>query len=160
MTEVDDLIMRNLMIFALAAVIVAVAIIPAEVDADRPANEPTEPVVLCYYTSGLPNIVTTYYACPDMAIGSANIPEPTGAIHYWVRMDTGEVVTASTTFAPGTYMIKGYTVPPTPWGDDPNPEPTNPSSAPDNTLAVTAIILSVIAIITGAVAIYITFKRK
>ena len=160
MTEVDDLIMRNLMIFALAAVIVAVAIMPAEVDADRPANEPTEPVVLCYYTSGLPNIVTTYYACPNMAIGTANIPEPTGAIHYWVRMDTGEVVTASMTFAPGTYMIRGYTVPPTPWGDDPEPEPTNPSSAPDNTLAVTAIILSVIAIITGVTAIYVVLRRK
>lgn len=156
--------MRNLMIFALAAVIVAVAIIPAEVDADRPPNEPTEPVVLCYYTSGLPNIVTTYYACPNMAIGY--IPEPTGAIHYWVRMDTGEVVTASTVFAPGTYMIKGYTVPPTPWGDDPEPEPepepesTNPSSAPDNTLAITAIVLSVIAIITGVTAIYVVLRRK
>lgn len=153
--------MRNLIII-LAVVIFAVVFIPEVSDADRPANEPTDPVVLCYYTSGLPNIVTTYYACPNMAIGTANIPEPTGAIHYWVRMDTGEVVTASMTFAPGTYMIKGYTVPPTPWGDDPEPEPepTNPSSAPDNTLAVTAIVLSVIAIITGVTAIYVVLRRK
>lgn len=152
--------MRNPIILILMVMIVAVAVIPEISDADRPPNEPTDPVVLCYYTSGLPNIVTTYYACPNMAIGTANIPEPTGAIHYWVRMDTGEVVTASMTFAPGTYMIKGYTVPPTPWGDDPEPEPTNPSSAPDNTLPTVAIVLSVIAIITGVTAIYVVLRRK
>lgn len=154
--------MRNPIIFILTVMIVAMAVIPEISDADRPPNEPTDPVVLCYYTSGLPNIVTTYYACPNMAIGTANIPEPTGAIHYWVRMDTGEVVTASMIFAPGTYMIKGYTVPPAPWGDDPEPEPepTNPSSAPDNTIAVTAIVLSVIAIITGVTAIYVVLRRK
>ena len=154
--------MRNSIILILTVMIVAVVVIPEISDADRPSNEPTEPVVLCYYTSGLPNIVTTYYVCPNMAIGTANIPEPTGAIHYWVRMDTGEVVTASMTFAPGTYMIKGYTVPPTPWGDDPEPEPepTNPSSAPDNTLPTVAIILSVIAIITGVTAIYVVLRRK
>lgn len=152
--------MRNPIIFILTVMIVAVAVIPEISDADRPPNEPTDPVVLCYYTSGLPNIVTTYYACPNMAIGTANIPEPTGAIHYWVRMDTGEVVTASMIFAPGTYMIKGYTVPPTPWGDDPEPEPTNSSSAPDNTLPTVAIVLSVIAIITGVTAIYVVLRRK
>lgn len=160
MTDNDDIAMRNLMIFALVAMAVAVAIIPAETsDAERPANEPTEPVVLCYYTSGLPNIVTTYYACPNMAIGTANIPEPTGAIHYWVRMDTGEVVTASMTFAPGTYMIKGYTVPPTPWGND--PEPTNTSSsAPDNTIPTVAIVLSAVAVITSTAAIVVLMRRK
>lgn len=154
--------MRNPIILILTVMIVAVAVIPEISDADRPPNEPTDPVVLCYYTSGLPNIVTTYYACPNMAIGTANIPEPTGAIHYWVRMDTGEVVTASMIFAPGTYMIKGYTVPPTPWGDDPEPEPepTNPSSVPDNTLPTVAIVLSVIAIITGVTAIYVVLRRK
>lgn len=159
MTEGDAESMRNLLIFALASMIVAVAMIPADMsEAERPADEPTEPVVLCYYTSGLPNIVTTYYACPNMAIGTANIPEPTGAIHYWVRMDTGEVVTASMTFAPGTYMIKGYTVPPTPWGDD--PEPTNTSSAPDNTIPTVAIVLSAVAVITSTAAIVLIMRRK
>lgn len=152
--------MRNLIILILTVMIVAVAVIPEISDAGRPPNEPTDPVVLCYYTSGLPNIVTTYYVCPNMAIGTANIPEPTGAIHYWVRMDTGEVVTASMTFAPGTYMIKGYTIPPTPWGNDPpQPEPEPETPTQDNTLAIIAIVLSSVAIITSG-AVVLMNRRK
>lgn len=152
--------MRNPIILILMVMIVAVAVIPEISDADRPPNEPTDPVVLCYYTSGLPNIVTTYYACPNMAIGTANIPEPTGAIHYWVRMDTGEVVTASMIFAPGTYMIKGYTIPPTPWGNDPpQPEPEPETPTQDNTLAIIAIVLSSVAIITSG-AVVLMNRRK
>jgi len=145
--------MRNLIII-LAVVIFAVAIIPEVSDADRPANEPTEPVVLCYYTDGAPNIVTAYYVRPNEAIGSANIPEPTGAIHYWIRMDTGEVVTASSTFAPGTYMIKGYTTAPTPWGAE---EPSGSRGL--NEAEILAIILLSSEVVMAAAFIWYVIKK-
>ena len=154
--------MRNPIIPIIAVAIIALFMMPTGSDgATRPENEPTEPAVLCYYTSGMPNIVTTYYVCPNEAIGTANIPEPTGSIHYWVRMDTGEVVTSSTAFAPGTYMIRGYTIPPTPWGNDPpQPEPSEPSTpSQDNTLAIIAIVLSSVAIITSG-AVVLMIRRK
>lgn len=153
--------MRNPIILIIAVAIIALFLMPTGSDgATRPENEPTEPAILCYYTGGMPNIVTTFYVCPNEAIGTANIPEPTGAIHYWVRMDTGEVVTSSSAFAPGMYMIKGYTIPPTPWGNDPpqpEPEPETPSQ--DNTLAIIAIILSAVAIIASG-AVLLMNRRK
>ena len=147
--------MRNPMIFALASMIIMAALIPVDTSsADRP-EYPDEPAVLCYsYYSGGWKHIDTIYVMPDTPIGDLNIPDLVGDVHYWVRMDTGEVVTASSTFAPGTYMISAYTTAPTPWGASPS------SSAPDNTLPTVAIVLSVIAIITGVTAIYVVLRRK
>lgn len=146
--------MRSLII-VLALVICAVAIIPEVSDAERP-DYPDEPAVLCYsYYGGGWKHIDTVYVMPDTPIGAGNIPELNGDLHYWVRMDTGEVVTASTVFAPGTYMINAYTTAPTPWGDD-----TSSSSGPDNTLSITAIVLSAVAIITSGAAILMLIRRR
>lgn len=145
--------MRGLII-ATALAIIMLALIPGVCDAARPTDEPTEPAVLCYYTDGAPNIVTAYYVCPNEAIGSANIPEPTGAIHYWIRMDTGEVVTASSTFAPGTYMIKGYTTAPIPWGAE---EPSGSGGL--NEAEILAIILLSSQAVLAAAFIWYVIKK-
>ena len=149
--------MRSLIIPIFVAMIVAVAVIPEISDAEgmKPANEPTDVAILHYYWGSQINQIETYYVIPNLPIGTQNIAELTWPDGHWVRMDTGEVVTEETVFAPGTYMIKAYSNIPTPWGDD-----TPSSSGPDNTLAVTAIVLSVIAIITGATAIYVVLRRK
>lgn len=145
--------MRRALIAVLTLAALMLPLIAESTEAARPSDADIEPVVLCYYNSGLPNLVTTYYACPDMPVGSANIPEPSGAIHYWVRMDTGEVVTASTVFSPGTYMIKGYTTAPEPWG--PAPEETSGGSSVD--LAVIALVVGII----DAVGIgYLIIRRR
>lgn len=146
--------MRNPIIFILAVMIVAVAVIPEISDAERPANEPTEPAILCYYWGSQLNLIETHYVIPDLPIGSQNIAELTWPGGCWVRMDTGEVVTEDTVFAPGTYMIKAYSNTPTPWGA------SSTSSAPDNTLPVTAIVLSAVAIITSGVAIVMLMRKK
>lgn len=149
MTDGDAISMRNLIIFALAAMIVAVATIPAE--ASDAETYPSELAELQYW-DGIN--ATVIYAFPNNPIGDDKIPPlPTGGT-CWVRMDTGEVVTAETVFEPGSYYISPYSWVPQPWGASPS------SSAPDNTLAVTAIVLSVIAIITGVTAIYVVLRRK
>lgn len=150
--------MRKSIAFILAVMISAV-LMPIEVsDAEgmKPANEPTDVAILCYYWGSHINQVETYYVLPNLPIGTQNIAELTWPNGHWVRMDTGEVVTEETVFAPGTYMIKAYSNIPTPWGDD---TPSS-SSGQDDTLAITAIVLSVIAIITGVTAIYVVLRRK
>lgn len=157
MTDNDDVAMRNLMIFAVVAMAVAVAIIPAETsDAERPADYPTELVELQYWDGIHATII---YVMPNHAIGSTNIPPLPSGCTYWVRNDTREVVTSQTVFATGTYLITGYSWVPEPWGDD--PEPTNTSSAgPDNTIPTVAIVLSTVAVITSTAAIVLIMRRK
>ena len=152
MTDNDDVAMRNLLIFAVVAMAVAVAIIPAEgTDAERPADYPTELVELQYWDGTHATII---YVMPNNAIGSTNIPPLPSGCTYWVRNDTREVVTSQTVFATGTYLITGYSWVPEPWGDTPSS-----SSAPDNTLPTVAIVMSAVAIIT-AVAAIIMIRRK
>lgn len=156
MTDDDDVAMRNLIIFAVVAMAVAVAIIPAETsDAERPADYPTELVELQYWDGIHATII---YVMPNHAIGSTNIPPLPSGCTYWVRNDTREVVTSQTVFATGTYLITGYSWVPEPWGED--PEPTNTSSAPDNTIPTVAIVLSAVAIITSTAAIVLIMRRK
>lgn len=151
MTDGDAISMRNLLIFALAAMIVAVAIIPAEAsDAEAYPPELAE----LQYWDGIN--ATVIYAFPNNPIGGDKIPPlPTGCT-YWVRMDTGEVVTAETVFEPGSYYISPYSWVPQPWGPSEEPSP----SASDNALAIAAITLSSVAIITGVTAIYVVLRRK
>lgn len=156
MTDNDDVAMRNLMIFAVVAMAVAVAIIPAETsEAERPADYPTELVELQYWDGIHATII---YVMPNRAIGAGHIPAPPAGCSYWVRNDTREVVTSETVFATGTYLITGYSWVPEPWGED--PEPTNASSAPDNTLPTVAIGLSAVAVITSTAAIVVIMRRK
>ena len=152
MTDFDDVNMRYLLIFALASMIVAVAMIPADMsEAERPADCPTELVELQYWDGFTAHIV---YVFPNKAIGASNIPAPPAGCSYWVRNDTREVVTSETVFATGTYLITAYSWVPEPWGDTPSS-----SSAPDNTLPIVAIVMSAVAIITSVAAI-IMIRRK
>lgn len=146
--------MRNLII-VLALVICAVAIIPEVSDAHRP-DYPDEPAVLCYsYYDGGWKHIDTVYVMPDVAIGETNIPELTGSMHYWVRMDTGEVVTSSTTFASGTYMIRAYTTAPTPWGAE-----SSSGSGGLNEAEMLAIILLVSQALLAGAFVYYVLKKK
>lgn len=154
MTDNDDVAMRNLMIFAVVAMAVAVAIIPADTsEAERPADYPTELVELQYWDGYTAHIV---YVFPNKAIGAGNIPAPPAGCSYWVRNDTREVVTAQTVFSPGTYLIEPYSWVPEPWGDD----STQSSAGPDNTIPTVAIVLSVVAVITSTAAIVLIMRRK
>jgi len=133
------------------SVIMSPFMIESSEGADRPAEAGIEPVMLCYYNDGI-NLVDTYYALPGKAIGTANIPPTSGAINYWIRMDTGEVVTYQSTFEPGTYMIKGYTVAPEPWGSS-----AAPSSGSFFDLSTIALAIAVVDFVG---IIYLIFKRK
>ena len=150
MSDTDGMCMRNLMIFALAVVIVGMAVIPTEVtDAE---TYPSELAVLQFWNGADADVIYVY---PDRPIGDIALPTLPGYAEYWVRMDTGEVVTSSSVFSPGTYLITAYTWQPEPWGGS-----TGPSGTPDNTLAITAVVLSTVAIITGVTAIYVVLRRK
>ena len=151
MTKDDIVNMRNLMIFALAVMIAGMAIIPAE--ASEAVTHPSELVELQFWNG---TSATVIYIYPDKPIGNITLPPLPGTATYWVRMDTGEVITSETVFAPGAYYIGAYSWVPEPWGDD---TPSS-SSGQDDTLAITAIVLSVIAIITGVTAIYVVLRRK
>lgn len=151
MTDDDAIAMRNLMIFAIVAVVVAVAIIPAE--STDAVTYPSELVELQYWDALHATIV---YVFPDKPIGSTNIPALPSGCTYWVRMDTGEVVTAQTVFSPGAYLIEPYSWVPEPWGNDSTPS----SAGPDNTLPTVAIVLSAVAIITSTAAIVILMRRR
>lgn len=118
----------------------------------RPENEPTEPAILCYYWGDEydMNKVETYYVVPNKPIGANNIVELSWP-GYWIRMDTGDVVDASSVFEPGTYMIKVYGSPPEPWGHSEDPV----SSSNDNGMADWAIIMTSVI---SSVAIVIIIK--
>lgn len=149
MTKDDIVNMRNLIIFALAVMIAGMAMIPAEVsDAETYPSELAE----LQFWNGVN--ATVIYAYPDKPIGDLSLPSLPGTATYWVRMDTGEVVTSQTVFAPGSYLIYPYSWMPEPWGS------SSTSSAPDNTLPVTAIVLSAVAIITSGVAIVMLMRKK
>lgn len=151
MTDFDDVNMRYLLIFALASMIVAVAMIPADMsEAERPADYPTELVELQYWDGHTAHIV---YVFPNRAIDASNIPAPPANCSYWVRSDTREVVTSETVFAPGTYLITPYSWVPEPWGDTPS------SSGQDDTLPTVAIVMSAVAIITAVAAIIMIRKK-
>ena len=139
--------MRSPIIVAVA-ILALVMFIPSTEAADRP-DFPEEPAVLCYNWEGGINIINTYYVRPGEAIGSANIPELIGQVHYWVRMDTGEVVTDKSVFKPGTYMIKAYTTAPTPWGSAEDPSPTNDKGLADTAIIGISIASSVAIVIIG-----------
>ena len=147
--------MRNLMIFALASMIIMAVLIPVDTSsADRP-EYPDEPAVLCYsYYSGGWKHIDTIYVMPDTPIGDLNIPDLVGDVHYWVRMDTGEVVTASMSFAPGTYMINAYTTAPTPWGAE---EPSGSGGL--NEAEILAIILLSSQAVLAAAFIWYVIKK-
>ena len=151
MSDTDGIYMRNLMIFALAVVIVGMAVIPSEVtDAETYPSELAE----LQYWDGIN--ATVIYVFPNNPIGGDKIPPlPTGCT-YWVRMDTGEVVTAETVFEPGSYYISPYSWKPQPWGPSEEPSP----GASDNALVLAAIALSSVAIIIGAVAIAVAIRKK
>ena len=147
--------MRSPIIVAVA-ILALVMFIPSTEAADRP-DFPEEPAVLCYNWEGGINIINTYYVRPGEAIGSANIPELIGQVHYWVRMDTGEVVTDKSVFKAGTYMIKAYTTAPTPWGSSAeDSSPTDDKVLADE-IIIGIVIASVIAIIV--VGYLLIFKK-
>lgn len=146
----DEVTMRNLMIFAVVAMAVAVAIIPAEgTDAERPADYPTELVELQYWDGTHATII---YVMPNSAIGSTNIPPLPSGCTCWVRNDTREVVTAQTIFSPGNYLISPYASAPEPWGTS--------DSAPSLDMSTVAIVLSAVAVITSTAAIILIMRRK
>lgn len=146
----DEIAMRNLTIFAIVAVVVAVAIMPADTsEAERPADYPTELVELQYWDGTHATIV---YVMPNKAIGSTNIPALPSKCTCWVRNDTREVVTAQTTFAPGNYLITPYTSAPEPWGTSDSPPSVDTSAV--------AIVLSAVAVITSTAAIVVIMRRK
>jgi len=123
----------------------------------RPENEPTEPAILCYYWGDEydMNKVETYYVVPNKPIGANNIVELSWP-GYWIRMDTGDVVNASSVFEPGTYMIKVYGSPPEPWGPAED-DPGNQSDESINWPIIGIVIGSVVVI--GAVAYLLVFKK-
>lgn len=135
-------------IIAAVAILALVMFIPSTEAVDRP-DFPEEPAVLCYNWEGGINIIKTYYVRPGEAIGSANVPELIGAVHYWVRMDTGEVVTDKSVFNPGTYMIKAYTTAPTPWGPSEDPASTDDGGLADAAIIGISIASSVVIVIIG-----------
>ena len=106
------------------AVMLAVAVPICADDSDagvRPDDLPTELAVLQYQDAYGVKIVYVY---PTKPIGSTSIPELPSGCTCWVREDTREVVTASTVFAPGSYLITPYSWVPDPWDPEPTPEPT------------------------------------
>lgn len=142
--------MRSLKIIAVAVLILMA--IPAAIECTegagtKPADEWTEPAVLCYYSNSI-NHVETIYVKSGIPIGSGNIPELTGSVYYWVRMDTGEVVTASTVFSPGTYVMKAYTTPPTPWGSSSDDSGSGGSDIDYGKIGIYAMI-AVLAVLVG-----------
>ena len=145
--------MRRLTVTAvtiLLVLMVPVAVEGIDAGGTTPADQWTEPSVLCYYSNSI-NHVETIYVKSGEPIGAANIPELTGQVHYWVRMDTGEVVTVDTVFEPGTYVIKAYTVAPVPWGKE-----TASSEAGMN---YTNIAIFVMIAVLGAAVIYLYIKK-
>ena len=106
------------------AVMLAVAVPICADDSDaavRPADLPTELAELQYQDAHGVKIVYVY---PTKPIGSTSIPELPSGCTCWVREDTREVVTASTVFAQGSYLIIPYSWVPDPWDPEPTPEPT------------------------------------
>lgn len=149
MTDGDAISMRNLLIFALAAMIVAVATIPAEAS-DAKAYPPE--LAELQYWDGIN--ATVIYAFPNNPIGSDKIPPlPTGCT-YWVRMDTGEVVTAETVFEPGSYYISPYSWVPQPWGAE---EPSGSGGL--NEAEILAIILLSSQAVLAAAFIWYVIKK-
>lgn len=130
MTKVDDLIMRNLMIFVLATVIVAMALVPVESsDADGVAE--------VYFFDENGDCIAQVYLIPGDKIGD-KLP-PLSSVKGWYDEDANHI-TAISTFSAGTHVIKEHSsVTP--------PEP--PEKPTDNS----GIIIGAVAVIVGALAI-------
>ena len=143
--------MRSSTIAPIIVMILAILLIPLDgSEASGRPDYPVEPAILCYNYEGGVNSIDVYYVRPGEAIGSSNIPELVGEVHYWIRMDTGEIVTDKSVFDSGTYMIRAYTTPPVPWGI---PEESDKTSQDSNyvdwAIVGISILSSVIIIIIG-----------
>ena len=131
--------MRSLKIIIMAAAIIAMLTIPTGSDAE---THPTQLAELQFWNGTGADVILLY---PDRAIGDTPLPVLPGTTSYWVRMDTGEVVTPETVFAPGTYLITAYSWIPEPWGSSAGSAPTQKSGG----LSTETIAL----IISGAFAL-------
>lgn len=132
--------MRSLKIIITMAAIIAMLTIPmAGSDAE---THPTELAELQFWNGTGADVILLY---PDRAIGDTPLPALPGTASYWVRMDTGEVVTSETVFAPGTYLITAYSWIPEPWGSSAGSAASQKSGG----LSTETIAL----IISGAVAL-------
>ena len=138
---------------------VAVPIYTDDSDAQvRPDNHPTSLVELQFWYLGTLEIVHVF---PYVPVKLAWFPAiPTGCT-CWVREDTREVVDDSTIFAPGSYLIRAYTVAPTPWDPEPTPDPEPEKDKGTFKISTTTACVICGAIVIAVVALgYFAVRRR
>ena len=146
--------MRSLKIIITVVAIIAMLTIPTGSDAE---THPTELAELQFWNGTGADVILLY---PDRAIGDTPLPALPGTASYWVRMDTGEVVTPETVFAPGTYLITAYSWIPEPWGSSAGSASTQKSGG--LSAETIALIISGAILIGVPVALlgYYVYRRK
>lgn len=144
--------MRSLKIIITVAAIIAMLTIPTGSDAE---THPTELAELQFWNGTGADVILLY---PDRAIGDTPLPALPGTASYWVRMDTGEVVTPETVFAPGTYLITAYSWIPEPWGSSAGSAPSQKSEGL-STENIALIISGAFALVAIS-ALILAVKKK